>query len=239
MPSEDEDKPSVEMSSYMNPLRLFQAEGAIAEKIFGEFSSDFLIKWLCNDATDEVLENVKNRYMRATSLDGKLFLFPANERLMDAILFPLFQSKCALMLGHWGSAIAGSGLVGEMLATVRFEAENVANDNPLQSAKGQKQLFGRSFDRLPQWRRVELLKYFKLIEPSTARIFVDLAQIRNRYLHSYSEDRSDSSEDAFRAYEWAVRLTMEVLGLQIVKNRAFINPDILAYIKRSTEESDD
>ena len=198
---------------------------------FGE--PDTALAWFCQTLSAPILEALRGRYKALMGVDHQMAIFPVEPVLLEKVLYPLHQAKVAFVLGHELGCIALSGMVAEMLATLRFQISPFGSGQQALSKGRQTRLFGRDFEEMEHSRRLGLLELLGLIDLATGDEFKELSSIRNRYLHRLSHPHKEMSDDARRAYELAVGLAFKILGIGLKDRRATIAPEVLAYIRSS------
>jgi len=136
------------------------------------------------------------------------------------------------MLGSFVASIALSGMVAEMLAMLLWELAQVhVNGQPI-TADEEKALFGSTFERLNQERRVSVLKaYGEIAEPVQAA-FTEIRTLRRKYLHLWTQDHGQLAKDAAAAYHAAITLTIAVLGQDVHEGRIRLRDKMLEYLDR-------
>ncbi len=94
----------------------------------------------------------------------------------------------------------------------------------------QRALFGSSFERLGQERRVDILHSLKLVDDATKATFDSLRAVRRKYLHLLSQTHSQVAPDARRAYEDAIKIVAVALGPTVKDGAVVLRPDLMAYL---------
>jgi len=122
-------------------------------------------------------------------------------------------------------------MVAEMVAILTFDMSEIKlNSEPL-SKKDQIRLFGSSFEKLGQHKRVEVLTGFKVIKEDIRNHFITIKNIRKKYLHFWSEEQENIEEDARTVFGAAVQLVGETIGNEIKDGKLKINPPFRKYLK--------
>ena len=123
-------------------------------------------------------------------------------------------------------------MVGEMLAILLFDiSEPQINDKAMNKAD-QKYLFGRTFEKQSQYRRVEILQSLNFTTDDLKNSF-DLIRItRKKYLHFWSQDHESLPNDAINVFKAAVSIAIEVLGQKIKDGMIILNPLLIKYLER-------
>jgi hypothetical protein len=217
------------IAARLNYLRWFAAEDLPGN--VDPLNADIALGWFCQTLRRPLLGVLKARYGNLVGLDNQLAVFPHEEVLIEKVLIPLHQAKVAYVLGHELGCIALSGMVAEMLATLRFRVSGFGSGPNAMTKRRQERLFGRDFEGMEHSRRVGILELLKLIDSETAEQFSILSKVRNKYLHRLSEPHEELAKDALRSYAIAVTLAVKTLGLGFKESSVTINPEVLAYIK--------
>lgn len=124
-------------------------------------ANDFL-EFMCATDTPAEPEELARRYRELPPEPVQLFAVPAEQRILDKLIWPLRHAKGSLLLGNHIGAIALAGMVAEMVAILLFElTEAQLNGKPM-NAKHQEALFGREFEKLDQFRRVKVLEAYEI-----------------------------------------------------------------------------
>jgi hypothetical protein len=223
----------------LNYLRWFAAENHAGKAIGPPFSAETSLDWFCQTLTRPILNSLKGRYAALAGIDNEAAVFPTEQALVEKVLIPLHQAKVAFVLGHELGCIALSGMVAEMLATLRFQMSRHGSGPNAMTKSRQDRLFGRSFEEIEHSRRLGILELLELIDPATGNQFKEMSGIRNKYLHRFSQPHEEMEKDARRSYELAVTLAVKVLGLGVAEGRAKVAPEVLAYIKARQASSTD
>jgi hypothetical protein len=168
----------------------------------------------CVGKTD-VMASLRERYLAISREAEEPFVLPLFQHVMDDITRPLLEAKRCYVLGMPVSCIAQSGVVGEMVALWRFEMLEPTIAGRELSDEVQKLLLGRTFDKLGQDRRVQVLRAVEHLDDAMIESFGQLRGIRRKYLHFRLEDEKHVDADARRAYGHACTLVSGTLGLTV------------------------
>jgi hypothetical protein len=109
-------------------------------------------------------ESLARRYREIAREPVVLFVAPAEQRILEKLVWPLRHAKAAYMVGNYLSTIALSGMVAEMVAVLLFDTAGVRISNRPMTVKDQEALFGREFEKLDQRRKVEVLQTYGIID---------------------------------------------------------------------------
>lgn len=230
--SKDESQPDQPrmVPSYLNYLRWLETDEVIAKAMGSEPNADSALGWLCRTLTPPVLPVLRLRYAKVANADNHLALFPYKTNIAVKVLIPLLQAKAAFVMGHELSCIAMCGMVGEMLANLRFEMSPHGRGPQALNEDQQKKLFGKPFGRLDHSRRIDVLDSLGLVDKPTADLFRDLASKRNDYLHGFSQPHETLGADACRLYGVTALLVGRITGLSVKGTQVSMSQELLDYL---------
>ena len=92
-------------------------------------------------------------------------------------------------------------------------------------------MFGRSYERLGQERRVKVLSAYGIITQFFVEDFETIRLTRNKYLHRWSQDHKTLSIDAEKCFRAATRLVVLAMGLDLQDGKIVVNPRLLNYLQ--------
>lgn len=177
------------------------------------------------------IKEMFERYKQVSCIKHEPFFTPNHEKFMQTIMKPLIEAKWSYIVNMPVSCIAMSGLVGEMVAVWRFEMLKPKMGGKDLDPSIQKLLFGKKFEKLDQWKRVEVLQAFGDIDEELKDIFTTLRKIRNQYLHFAFIDNKKLDNDACSAYRCGCELVTKTLSIK-PQNGVLILPDkVMSYFK--------
>ena len=90
----------------------------------------------------------------------------------------------------------------------------------------QRGLFGSSFEKLGQERRVSILHSYALIDDALKTSFDWIRTTRRQYLHLWSKDYDNLSIDAVACYRDALNIVAFVLGQTIRDGKPVLEPEL-------------
>jgi hypothetical protein len=192
--------------------------------------SDRLLDYLYAPQVDRTPEAFVIRYQEISAGPDPLPVVPAEPTILDKLVWPLRHAKGSYALGSYLGSIALSGMVGEMVAVLLWDISKVALQGHPMSEAEQRAVFGSTFERLGQERRVDVLHTLKLIDEPTKRAFDSLRGIRRKYLHFLSQAHENVAPDARRAYEDALKVVAAVLGVTFKQGATVFRPELMAYL---------
>jgi hypothetical protein len=86
---------------------------------------------MCATGQSSEPEALAGRYREIAPEPVQLFAVPAEERILDKLIWPLRHAKASFMLGNHVGTIALGGMVAEMVAMLLFRP--VSNPNQWQA----------------------------------------------------------------------------------------------------------
>lgn len=170
------------------------------------------------------------RYRELVQIGAWLPVAPAEASILEKLVWPLRSAIGSYALGNHLASIAMCGLVGEMVAILLWDVSSVTyQGQPIDEAQA-KQLFGSSFEKLGQDRRVQVLRASRLIDDAAKQHFDDLRYIRKRYLHLFSQPHDAVAADARKAFGAASALVQLGLAIKIKDGKVILRPELANYL---------
>ena len=178
-----------QMKAWINPLAFIEVDLAGPKE--AEPSIEAILTFLCPASTPSDPTTLVARYCEIGTEPVRLVAAPAEERILDKLIWPLRHAKASYMVGNYLAVIALCGMVAEMVALLLWEVSVVQLNGRLLSDDDEKALFGTTFERLGQERRIQVLTVYGLINQETRGRFNTPKEIRRRYLHLWSRDHEN------------------------------------------------
>ncbi len=216
----------------INPLAFIEVDKPWASVHPTKVSSEVIINYMCPTTSPNV-DNLIERYREISVENPRLNVVPAEDRILEKLVWPLRHAKASYVVGNHLGTISLCGMVAEMVAILYFDISNINIGNEILDEDKQKLMFGRSFEKLGQDRRIKILKVFKIINQETAERFNTIRMIRKKYLHLWSQDHERLSTDAIEAFKAAASIVAEIIGQGITKDGFVLNPKIVNYLKKT------
>lgn len=219
------------MDVILNPLVFFPAE--FYRQGVGEKPSESeLLRHLCSINLPADIDAILERYEALMSeVDTEVQISPADKQILEKFVFPIKHAQNSHILGNYLGCIALCGTVSEMVAIMRFKITRMKiRDEPL-SETAEKQLFGSTFERLGQERRVNILQAFGILaDQEVKRAFDRIRTIRRKYLHFLTQGHDMIAEDATEAIACATRLLIWLMGPTIEDNNIRFDQAFTQYL---------
>ena len=191
-----------------------------------------VIEYLCRPDQDISVKTLSQRYISISSGEDRLFIVPNEERILNKLIWPLKNAKASYMLGNYLGTISLCGMVSEMISILLFDISDFTiNKSPLDDSLQQK-IWGSTFEKLGQYRRVEILYAYNIIN-SELKVKFDLVRTtRKKYLHLWSQDFDNLPKDAIEVYHASISIVVKILGQNIENGKIILNPKIIKYLQQ-------
>jgi hypothetical protein len=223
----------VRFDGWINPLKCPELEilpQLHKDKEPATPAADRLLDYLYAPEIDRRPEAFVARYLEIAAVPDPLAIVPAESTILEKLVWPLRHAKGSYALGNYLSSIALCGMVGEMVAILLWDISRVAlQGHPMTDAE-QRAMFGSTFEKLGQERRVDVLHTLNLVDEPTKAAFDSLRAIRRRYLHFLSQAHAQLAPDARRAYEDALKVVAVVLGQKFDNGKVVLRPELMQYL---------
>jgi len=219
--------------AWLNPLQLLDVDEPWASLTKEVPNSETLLEYMCTPGIGSSLQDFLDRYRQISEEKARLFAAPYEERILEKLVWPLRHAKACYMVGNYLGTISLCGMVAEMVAILTFDMSSFGINDREMNPKEEKALFGRTFEKLGQARRVEILHAFGLIRDQLKDDFDVIRAIRRRYLHLWSQDHDTLPGDAVRSYNAALAIVVRTIGQDIEDGMIRLNPALVRYLERS------
>lgn len=217
----------------INPLAFLEADLSGGKPTFESF-----LRFLCPVGESVDIEKLLARYREISTEPVRLFLAPAEQRILGKLIWPLRNAKASFMVGNYLGTISLSGMVSEMVAMLLWEMTDAQiNGRPMTEAD-ETSLFGSKFEKLGQMRRVEVLSTYGVIDEKTKSDFDKIREIRRRYLHLWSEDHDRLPTDGIQSFHAAVSLVVTAIGQDVNNGMFVLTRRLMHYLERHQDTTD-
>jgi hypothetical protein len=220
------------IQAVINPLAFLEVDEPWASMKGASVTADHLLKFLCTPLEPPDITSLVERYRRISVEEPRLFAAPAEVRLLERLIWPLRQAKGSFMLGNFLGTISLCGMVGEMAAILVFDLAELRVNGSILDEQRQRVLFGSSFERLGQERRVDVLHGYGLIDEKLKAAFDSIRTRRRRYLHLWSQDHAALERDAIESFKAAVLVVVSALGFNVQNGKLIFRPQVFDYLKK-------
>lgn len=223
------------ISGYIDPFGCNDSRWAFAA--FGDPDYDDLVETVRRFlGFDSALSKEHfERFKKLCAQEVSLTIVPTGAKIFDNVFSPLRLAKKSYITGDYLSTIALCGMVGEMLSIFVFKINSPnVNASPLDENK-QKKLWGSTFEKLTQERRIDILQALGYLPDNSAQRFDFLRATRRPYLHLWEKEFNKIETDAEQMYASTVSLTKEVFGIRIEPPLVKVSALVLRYLEQSGE----
>lgn len=218
--------------AWINPLAFLDVDEPWAAVGAKQPKLDAIIGFLCPPGIPADLDSLVARYKEISTEPVRLFAAPAEPRILEKLVWPLRHAKGSYVVGNYLAVIALSGMVSEMVAILAWElGEATLGGHPM-NASDQKALFGTTFERLGQERRVKVLAAYRMIDREAVGRFDTVREIRRKYLHVWSQDHDTLPRDSKACFHAAVALVTAIIGHDIKDGKMLLNPQLIKYLQK-------
>lgn len=222
------------MEGWVNPLICISADDRFqfgqpvpltAEKVLEYFSQ--------TDSKALTIEEIKNNYGAIAQNATKLWVVPAEARILLKLVFPLKNAMAYYMVGNFLESIAISGFVAEMTAIFWFQISAINHEGkPISTDKQEMQAL-KKVERLKQSERTDKLLQYGVIDQNIKNKFDYVSGQRNKYLHRLTMDDTGIDSIAKQVFDSTLDIMMALTGLTIkVPGHASLNPKLLEYLRK-------
>jgi hypothetical protein len=220
------------VEGWINPLAFLDVDEPWATLGAKQPKLDAVIDFLCPPGMPTDIDSLIARYKEISTEPVRLFAAPAEPRILEKLVWPLRHAKGSYVIGNYLAVIALSGMVTEMVAILAWEIGEATLGGHLMNAEEQKALFGSTFERLGQDRRVKVLTAYGMIDEGAVGRFDTVRNIRRKYLHIWSQDHDTLSTDAKACFHAAVALVTAIIGQDIKDGKIMLNPRLIKYLEK-------
>lgn len=218
--------------AWINPLQFIELEGPPGLDMSTP-SEAAVLTFACTPGINTDVPSLIRRYREVDATGTRLFAAPAEDRILDKLVWPLRHAKACYMFGNYLGTISLSGMVAEMVAVLFFEiSEFKIRGNPMDKTE-QAAIFGSAFEKLSQDRRIKVLHAYRIIDDETNSWFDTIRQKRRVYLHIWSQDHERLPTDAREVYQAAISLVVKVIGQEIRDGAISLNGALVKYLGQS------
>jgi hypothetical protein len=219
-------------SAWINPLAFLEVDEPWASAQDATPTAETILSFLCPPGTPADSASLITRYKRISTEPVRLFAAPAEPRILEKLVWPLRHAKASYVVGNNLAVVALCGMVSEMVALLHWQLADVSLNGRPMTSEDETALFGSSFEKLGQDRRVRLLTAYGLVVPAVVQMFDTIRLTRRKYLHLWSQDHGRLADDAVTCYHAAVGLVVSVIGQDVKDGAIILNPRLVKYLER-------
>lgn len=119
-----------------------------------------------------------------------------------------------------------------MAIILLFNISPIKINNRSLDEDDQRKLFGDTFEKLGQARRINVLFSLNVIDKKVRDYFIEIKKIRNKYLHFFSKEHVEIRKDSNRIFSKTEDIVVEVMGQEIKDEYFVLRQDIMSYLEQ-------
>jgi hypothetical protein len=216
--------------AWINPLAFLEVDEPWAEKTAP--SAETILSFLCPPGLPADAKSLVERYKTISTEPVRLFAAPAEPRILEKLVWPLRHAKASYVVGNNLAVIALCGMVSEMVAVLLWQLAEASLNGRQMTADDETALFGSSFEKLGQDRRVKVLASYGIVNADVVKMFDTIRLTRRRYLHLWSQDHEQLPADAVACFHAGIGLVVAAIGQDVTDGAIVLNPRLVKYLQQ-------
>lgn len=220
---------------WVRPLSLLSLRISPYEHLTEHVDPGQLLQDFCNDWTSQAVERIRARFLRVDTPELDIFVVPAENMVLDKLVWPLRHAKIAFCRSDFLGCIAICGMVCEMATVFVYELVAEASDLSRLESEDREILSEGTYETLRQQERIKGLLRMRVIPQNLAENLDKVRKIRREYLHFLKKDYSAIEDDACQAYEATCLTVKTLVGIPLDDKGKFRIPSHLERYMRSKE----
>ena len=224
-------------SAWINPLSFIELDGH--PPVRSAPTPESVLAFVCEPGVPPDVSAFADRYREIASRETRIFAPPSEARILEKLIWPLRHAKASYMVGNYVGTMSLCGMVTEMATIFAFQLAEVQLNQQVMGETEERALSGRTFEKLGQHRRIQIIKAYGLIPDEVATALELIRETRTKYLHFWTKDHDAPEQDAVRVYEAATLVVSKVIGQDIKDGKLMLNPSVIKYLKNRVPEAPD
>ncbi len=197
-------------------------------------TSDSLLEFLTTPGIDTDPSGYIARYKEVAGYARTLRSAPADTRILNKLVWPMRHAIGGYITGNYLGTISLCGTVAEMMAILMYDLSNSPDgQTPLISEEEEKLLYGSTFEKLGQDRRIKVLRAHGMIDEGARAAMELIKNTRRKYLHLWSQDHDSIASDAVKCFKAALGLVMGLIRQDLHNGAADFDPRLTDYLLRT------
>jgi hypothetical protein len=238
--SRDETKSGL-IQAWINPLQILEIDEPWAPaRTEARITPNVFLNFLCTPGVPSDEESLRERYKQISAERSRLFAVPADPRILNTLVWPLRHAKAAYIVGNYLATISLAGIVAEMTALLLFDIAVTVTNIGLAAKEIQEGLFGHTFEKLGQERRIKVLSSLSLISKEEVAAYGSIRGTRREHMHFSSAGGNDKeiARAAVKLFDEAVFLVVKALGIGVGQGGAItFKAELLQYLALMNQDS--
>lgn len=231
--SSGDDTQNSRIIASVNPLVFIDADDRFH---FGDnkphLTPESVLKYLSSETFIPTMDNIKKCYDWIAQDATRLFVVPAEAKILEKIVRPLKNAIGSYIIGNSFETIALCGTISEMIAIFLFEINEITIDGKHISNEEDLKTNLEKFENFGQFQRTKKLFEFGLIDADVKSKFDFVRKKRNEYLHRLSKTHSYATPDAKEVFSSTLDISLKISGLSIKSGKAIVNQKIIDYLDK-------
>jgi len=222
----------VQFNTFGPPLRKKEIPSILGNKPTGVFEShrNETLEYFFGIPTAGFTEALLLRFIEVTDGESFTSIVPA----IQPIVRPLVSAKRNYCFGDYPAAISSCGTAGEMMAIFLWRSANITIKGQPMTEEQETRLFGSTFEKLGQERRIDVLQAMGTIDAKQLQKFNDIRGVRRRYLHYWDPSESEQ-KDALRITKIALGLAKDIADIQLEQGKIkSVSPSLLRWFDKQS-----
>jgi len=175
------------------------------------------------------LKYARSRYEKLRKKSN--YILPADLPEFNIIDKLLKTAISSFIIRNTLGTIASCGMIGETMTKFLFKVWNETLQKQPLTEDNQKRLFGGTFEKQFQKRRINILYELGIIDSSTKSFFDIVNDLRNDYLH-IKKDLTNVDNDAEKIWEYTTKMLEYTLQMKIENKKIWLNKHIAEYLAK-------
>jgi hypothetical protein len=218
--------------AWINPLAFLEVDEPWASIDKTAPTAETILSFLCPPGMPADSASLIERYKRISTEPIRLFAAPAEPRILEKLIWPLRHAKASFVVGNNLAVVALCGMVSEMVAVLLWQLTEASLNGRPMATEDEAALFGSSFEKLGQDRRVRVLTSYGVVSKQVVEMFETIRLTRRKYLHLWSQDHDRLPEDAVACFHAGIGLVVAAIGQDVKDGALVLNPRLVKYLER-------
>ncbi|MFY9299631.1 MAG: hypothetical protein WAO91_00370 [Candidatus Nitrosotenuis sp.] len=220
------------LTASVNPLVFIEADSRFHFGSERQLTPEAVLRYLASETFIPEMDNIKKAYEYIAKPVTRLFVVPAEYKILEKIIRPLKNALGSYIIGNPFETIALCGTVSEMIAIFLFEINEVYVDGKSLPSDEEFSKNLEEFENFGQKERVKRLYKFGLIDNDIKEKFDFIRKKRNQYLHRLSKTLENAAPDAKEVFDATFEIFMKISGLSVNQGKVILNQKIIDYLRK-------
>jgi len=132
------------LDTWINPLAFLEIDEPWASATPTPVTLEAILEYLTTPGLAHDIPSVTARYREISVEQPRLFAAPAEDRILEKLVWPIRHAKASYVVGNFLGTISLCGMVSEMIAILLFETTDVRMNGLPMDLPTQRSVFGSS-----------------------------------------------------------------------------------------------